>query len=61
MFDYAERTDEALSQLGAWLKSGELKYKEDIVDGLEAAPAAFIRLMTGENFGKVLVRLGAPG
>ena len=61
VFDYAERTDEALSQLGAWLKSGELKYKEDIVDGLEAAPAAFIRLMTGENFGKVLVRLGAPG
>ena len=39
------------------LKSGELKYREDIVDGLEKAPAAFLGLLQGKNFGKMLVRV----
>ncbi len=42
------------------LRSGALKYREDFVDGLERAPAAFIGLLEGKNFGKLIVRL-APG
>jgi NADPH-dependent curcumin reductase len=39
-------------------KSGELKYREDIVDGLDRAPEAFIGLLQGRNFGKLVVKLG---
>jgi NADPH-dependent curcumin reductase CurA len=41
----------------AWLRDGRLKYREDIVDGLEQAPPAFLKLFDGENFGKLLVRV----
>jgi NADPH-dependent curcumin reductase CurA len=34
-----------------------LKYREDIVEGLDAAPAALLRLFDGQNFGKLLVRV----
>jgi NADPH-dependent curcumin reductase CurA len=48
--------------MGAWVKSGRLKYREDIVEGIDQAPRAFIGLLRGENFGKLLVRLGPePG
>ena len=57
--DYADRADEALQQLGGWVRSGALKYREDIIEGLEHAPAALIRVLRGENFGKQLVRVGA--
>ena len=40
-----------------WLQSGDLLYREDIVDGLDAAPAAFAGLLEGRNFGKLLVRV----
>lgn len=40
------------------VRSGELKYREDIVDGLDRAPEAFIGLLEGRNFGKLLVKLG---
>ena len=40
-----------------WVRSGRLKYREDIIDGLENAPAAFIGLLQGKNFGKLLVRV----
>ena len=39
------------------VKSGQLKYREDIVEGLDRAPEAFIGLLQGKNFGKLLVRL----
>ena len=42
-----------------WIKSGKLVAKEDIVPGLDAAPAAFARLMAGENFGKTVVAIAA--
>lgn len=47
----------ALAELGQAVASGQLKYRETIAEGLEAAPAAFIGLLKGENFGKQLVRL----
>jgi NADPH-dependent curcumin reductase CurA len=56
--DYADRADEALQQLGGWVRSGELKYREDIIEGLEEAPTALIRVLRGENFGKQLVKVG---
>jgi len=57
VFDFIKRYPEALSQLAAWLKAGDLTYREDIVDGFENMPAALIRLLRGENFGKQLVRI----
>jgi NADPH-dependent curcumin reductase CurA len=58
VFDYVDRYDEARAQLAAWLGAGRLKHKEDIVDGLASAPSAFLRLLTGRNLGKQLVRVG---
>jgi NADPH-dependent curcumin reductase CurA len=43
--------------VGAWIRSGRFKYREDLTLGLRHAPDAFCRLMRGENFGKTLVRL----
>ena len=42
----------------SWIASGDLRYKEDIVAGLENAPEAFFGLLTGRNFGKLLVQVG---
>jgi NADPH-dependent curcumin reductase CurA len=58
VFDFAARYKEGLAQLGAWVRDGKLKYREDIVDGLERAPATLIGLLEGRNFGKTLVRVG---
>jgi hypothetical protein len=58
--DFYQRRDEGLRQLAEWLREGKLRYREDIVDGLENAPAAFIGMLQGRNLGKQLVRL-APG
>ena len=49
---------QALAELSALVASGRITYRESIVDGLAAAPAAFLGLLRGENFGKMLVRLG---
>lgn len=48
---------EFLTDVGAWMSEGRLRYREDIVDGLENAPEAFIGLLHGANFGKLLVRV----
>ncbi len=40
------------------VKCGELKYREDIVDGLDRTPEAFVGLLQGRNFGKLVVKLG---
>lgn len=46
--------------MSAWVREGKVRYREDVVDGLEAAPGALIGLLKGRNFGKLLVRLAAP-
>ena len=43
---------------GPWVRDGSLKYREDIVEGLENAPDALINILGGQNFGKLLVRVG---
>ena len=58
VFDFAARYKEGLAQLTDWLRQGKLKYREDVVDGLERAPAGLIGLLQGKNFGKMLVRVG---
>jgi NADPH-dependent curcumin reductase CurA len=57
VFDYADRYAEARDELHAWLASGELKSLTDEVQGLEAAPAAFVDLLGGGNVGTRIVRL----
>ena len=48
---------EFLAQATPWVRDGSLKYCEHIVDGLENAPEAFIGMMEGKNFGKLLIRV----
>ena len=55
--NYADRFDEVIRLLAHWLKENKLKYVENIVEGLENAPKAFIGLFTGENLGKQLVKV----
>ena len=55
--DFINRWPPALRQMGEWVKSGKLKYREDIVQGIDKAPRAFIGMLRGENFGKMLVRM----
>jgi NADPH-dependent curcumin reductase CurA len=57
VFDHNARFPEFLAEATAWVRSGELQYRETIVDGLEQAPAAFAGLFHGDNVGKMLVRL----
>jgi NADPH-dependent curcumin reductase len=50
-----------LREVGAGIGDGHIRYREDIVDGLENAPEAFIGMLDGRNFGKVVVRVAASG
>lgn len=59
VFQFADRFAEGLGQMAEWLKDGRLKYREDIVDGLENAPRAFIDMLNGANTGKQLVRVAS--
>ena len=56
--DYQQRQAEFLNDVVQWLQAGKLKYKEDVVEGLENAPRAFIGLLQGKNFGKLIVKVG---
>jgi len=57
VWDFAEQQDEFLSETAAWIRDGKTKYREDIVDGLENAPEAFMGLLKGKNFGKLVIRV----
>ncbi|GKW11042.1 NADP-dependent oxidoreductase [Pectobacterium carotovorum subsp. carotovorum] len=56
--DYGHRFDEFWKAVSPWVAQGKIKYREEIVDGLENAPEAFIGLLHGRNFGKLVVRVG---
>ncbi len=49
---------EFIADMTGWMKEGRLKYRETIAEGIDNAPAAFIGMLKGENFGKQIVRLG---
>lgn len=57
VFDHLNRLPELKRVVGAWIRDGKFRYREDTSEGLASAPAAFCRLMRGENFGKALVRI----
>ncbi|TBR36628.1 MULTISPECIES: NADP-dependent oxidoreductase [Dyella] len=58
--EFVRSYPEFLKEMGGWLRDGSMRYREDIVEGLASAPDAFIGLLKGRNFGKLLVHLGDP-
>ncbi len=56
--DYGSRYGEFLAEMTPWVAEGKVKFIEDVVDGLDNAPNAFIGLLEGKNFGKLVVRVG---
>ena len=57
VFQYAERYQEGLDRLARWIRDGSLKYREDVVEGIENSPSAFIGLLEGANFGKLVIKV----
>ncbi len=57
VFDYFPRAEEAIKDLSTWLTEGKIKYKEHIVEGIEKFPETLRMLFTGENYGKLLLKI----
>jgi NADPH-dependent curcumin reductase len=57
VFDYQSRYPEAISQISDWLDSGEIDTKEDIYEGIKQFPSVLLKLFSGENFGKLLIKI----
>ena len=55
--DYMNRAQEAMAQLGQWLMEGKIKYRVDVVEGLEQTPRAVNKLFDGSNQGKLVVKI----
>lgn len=55
--DYADKFPAASQQLAQWVKQGDLKYKETIIEGFDNIPEAFLGLFTGKNRGKMVVKI----
>lgn len=56
--DHYDRLPDFYSDMKAWIEDGKLKWRETILEGIENMPMAFIGLFTGDNIGKMLVRIG---
>jgi NADPH-dependent curcumin reductase CurA len=56
--DHVDRLPAFLADCGRWVREGRLKFREDVVEGLDNAPRAFIGLLQGKNLGKMLVKVG---
>ncbi|MHB8495650.1 MAG: NADP-dependent oxidoreductase [Casimicrobiaceae bacterium] len=61
IFDHAPRFPDALRELVSWVRAGLIRYREDILDGLEHAPGSIAGLYRGENLGKRLIRVAPEG
>ncbi|MAD57909.1 MAG: NADP-dependent oxidoreductase [Porticoccus sp.] len=57
IFDYKDRYEEALSNLTKWIVSGSIKYRENILHGIEKAPDSIAAIYRGENLGKMLIKV----
>jgi NADPH-dependent curcumin reductase CurA len=55
--DFAERYEEAIEHLAGWIRTGQLKYREKILNGIEAAPGSIAQLYSGQNSGKLIIKL----
>ncbi|MFW6093645.1 MAG: NADP-dependent oxidoreductase [Pseudomonadota bacterium] len=60
LIDYLDQAPRALEDLRRWIDSGKLKHAEDVQEGFENTPRTFLRLFTGENLGKQLLKIGEP-
>ena len=62
VLDYVNRADAALADLSRWMTEGKIKYRVDVVDGLENAPKAVNKLFDGSNKGKLIIKVSEePG
>lgn len=59
VFDYADRYAQAAQEIAGWMVAGKLKSREDVVEGLETFPDTFLKLFTGENVGKLILKVAA--
>jgi hypothetical protein len=57
VMDFYGQREAALAELQGWVKSGQLKVREDVMDGLDSLPKALIGLLAGDNVGKRMVRV----
>ena len=57
--DHMDLKTEFMAEMSGWLATGKVKYREDITQGIENAPSAFIGMLKGKNFGKQIVRIAA--
>ena len=55
--DFNHKYEEFSQQMIAWIKNGDIKYREHLIEGLDNAPEAFIGLLDGKNFGKLVVKV----
>jgi len=55
--DFGHLYPEFAEQMRAWVKEGKIKYREEVIEGLEQAPRAFVGLLRGEAFGKRVIKL----
>ena len=56
--DFGHLYPEFAKAMSAWIKAGDIHYREEIIDGLENAPSAFAGLLIGQNFGKRVIKVG---
>jgi hypothetical protein len=57
VFDYASRYGEAAREMAGWMATGQLKTREDVVEGLETFPDTLLKLFKGENIGKLVLKV----
>jgi NADPH-dependent curcumin reductase CurA len=55
--DFEDKYEIAATAIAGWIRAGKLKYREDIQEGMESAPASIRKLYSGENQGKLIIRL----
>ena len=58
VMEHFDKLPQFYADMGKWIAEGRMKWKETIVSGIENAPGAFIGLFNGENFGKMIVKVG---
>jgi NADPH-dependent curcumin reductase CurA len=61
VLDHYQRFPAFYKDMSGWLREGRVRYREDVIDGLEQAPRGLIGLLKGENFGKLVVRVSEGG
>ena len=58
VFDYADRYGEAIRDIAGWMAEGRFKSREDVVEGIDTFPETLLKLFNGENFGKLVLKVG---